>query len=139
MHHELVQLGSIIKKRREERGVSLKEAENATSIRLAYLQAIEDGHFGKLISPVYAQGFLKKYSQFLELDSDELLRQYPYAMKILREKGAAQADDMFGFGSLEVRGSPGTEVKWLPNVAWLVISIGAVLVGWLVGRYFGLF
>ena len=62
MHQELIQLGSIIKRRREERGLSLKEIENATSIRFGYLQAIEEGHLGKLISPISAQGFITKYA-----------------------------------------------------------------------------
>ena len=139
MHQELVQLGSIIKKRREERGISLKEVENGTSIRHGYLQAIEEGHLGKLISPIYAQGFISKYAVFLELDPEQLLRDHPFVMKILHEKHPEIQDFTLGIGTLEVRGSPGGEVKWLPNLVWVAVSVAVILAGWFVARYMGLF
>lgn len=139
MHQELIQLGSIIKNRREERGISLKEVENATSIRFGYLQAIEEGHLGKLISPIYAQGFITKYALFLELDPDKLLEEHPYVMQILNEKSPEMQDFTLGIGTLEVRGSPGGEVKWLPNLVWVGLSVVAILVGWFLARYMGLF
>jgi cytoskeletal protein RodZ len=139
MHPELIQLGSIIKKRREEKGISLKEVENATSIRFGYLQAIEEGHLGKLISPIYAQGFISKYALFLELDPDKLLEEHPYVMQILNEKPPEIQDFTLGIGTLEVRGSPGGEIKWLPNFIWVGISVVAILIGWFLARYLGLF
>ena len=139
MHQELIQLGASIKNRREERGLSIKEVENATSIRFGYLQAIEDGHLGKLISPIYAQGFITKYAVFLELDPEKLFRDHPYVMKILNEKSPEIQDFTLGIGTLEVRGSPGGEVKWLPNLVWVGISVAVILVGWFFARYLGLF
>lgn len=139
MHQELIQLGSDIKHRREEKGISLREVENATSIRFAHLQAIEEGQLGKLISPVYAQGFITKYLQFLEIDSDLLLSHYPYVIKILNEKSPEIQDFTLGIGSLEVRGSPGGEIKWLPNVVWVGASVGLILAAWFVARYLGFF
>ncbi len=139
MHQELIQLGSIIKKRREERGISLKEVENATSIRFGYLQAIEEGHLGKLISPIYAQGFISKYALFLELDPEQLLHDHPYVMKVLNEKYSESQDFTLGIGTLEVRGSPGGEVKWLPNLMWVGASVMTILVGWFLARYIGIF
>jgi cytoskeletal protein RodZ len=139
MHQELIQLGAIIKKRREERGLSLKEIENATSIRFSYLQAIEEGHLGKLISPIYAHGFITKYISHLELDSEKLLREHPYVLKILSEKNPEIQDFTLGIGTLEVRGSPGGEIKWLPNLIWVVVSVLLILGGWFAARYIGLF
>jgi cytoskeletal protein RodZ len=139
MHQELMQLGSFIKKRREERGLSLKEVENATSIRLGYLQAIEEGHLGKLISPIYAHGFITKYATYLELDPEKLLDEHPYVMKILTERQPDAQELTLGIGTLEVRGSPGGEVKWLPNFIWVAISVTVILAGWFLARYLGLF
>jgi cytoskeletal protein RodZ len=135
----LIQLGAFIRSRREEKGFSLKEVENATSIRHAYLQAIEEGHLGKLISPIYAHGFISKYAVFLDLDPEQLLSDHPYVMKILTERQPETQEFTLGIGTLEVRGTPGGEVKWLPNVIWVVVSVAAILVGWFLGRYFGLF
>lgn len=137
MHNEFIHLGDIFKKRRDERKLSLKEVENATSIRTSYLQAIEEGHLGKLISPVYAQGFIKKYAAFLELDGELLIQEHPFVMKILAEKQAAEFS--LGLGSLEIRNSPGGEVKWLPNLMWVGISVFAILSAWFLARYLGIF
>lgn len=139
MHQELIQLGALIKKRREEKGLSLKEVENATSIRYSYLQAIEEGHMGKLISPIYAHGFISKYATFLDLEPEKLLNDHPYVMKILNERQPESQEYTLGIGTLEVRGTPGGEVKWLPNFIWVSASVIAILVGWFLARYLGLF
>lgn len=139
MHQELVHLGSIIKSRREQKGISLKEVENATSIRFNYLQAIEEGHLGKLISPIYAHGFISKYARFLELDPETLLEDHPYVMQILNEKSPEVKDFTLGIGSLEVRGSPGGEIKWLPNLVWVGLSVLVILGGWFIARHLGFF
>ena len=139
MHNEFVHLGSVFKKRREEKQVSLKEVESATSIRMSYLQAIEEGNLGKLISPIYAQGFINKYATFLDMDAEKLLREHPYVLKILSEKHS-KIDNLFlGCGSLEVRGSPGGDVKWLPNLMWVALSAFGLISLWFLARYLGLF
>jgi cytoskeletal protein RodZ len=138
MHQELIHLGEIFKNRREQKQLSLKEIENGTSIRMAYLQAIEEGNLGKLISPIYAQGFIKKYAAFLELDGEQLIREHPYVLRILYDTQTHDKDFSLGLGTLEVRGSPGGEVKWLPNLLWVGISIALILLGWYFARYFEL-
>src|SRR3990167_6318374 len=83
---ELIEMGASLRRRREDKNLSQKEGENATSIRAHYIDCIEQGHLGKLISPVYAQGFVKKYAAFLGIDPDSLLQQYPHVLKILNEQ-----------------------------------------------------
>lgn len=139
MHQDLIKLGEIFKQRRNERSLSLKEVENVTSIRMSYLEAIEEGHMGKLISPVYALGFIKKYAAFLDMDGEKLMREHPNVMKVLSEKPSDKQDFSLGVGALEIRGTPAGEVKWLPNLFWVGVSVGAILIGWFVARYFGLF
>ncbi len=139
MQTEFVHLGETFKARREEKRLSLKEVENGTSIRLGYLQAIEDGHLGKLISPIYAHGFISKYATFLEMDPEELIREHPSVLKILSDKTPQSEDFAYGIGSLETRGSPGGEVKWLPNLMWVGLSAVGILAAWFIARYFGFF
>ncbi|MEZ5314899.1 MAG: helix-turn-helix domain-containing protein [Chlamydiales bacterium] len=137
MHSEMVRLGEIFRGRREEKKLLLKEIENATSIRISYLQAIEEGDFGKLISPIYAHGFISKYALFLEMDPEKLIGEHPYVKKILTDKRAY--DFTVGISALEVRGSPGGEVKWLPNFIWVSLSVVGILIFWFLVRYFGFF
>lgn len=113
--------------------VSLKEAENATSIRTSYLHSIEEGDVSKLISPVYAQGFLKQYAIYLGLDGDKIVKDHPH----LFVKAEAQ-EFSYGIGTLEMRGNPGSGVKWFPNAMWVVASVLLVTAAWYLARYFEL-
>ncbi len=138
MQNDFVHLGECLKRRRQERNLSLKEVESATSIRMSYLESIEEGHLKKLISPFYAQGFIKKYAAFLELDGENLMREHPYVLKALNEKSKENNDFTLALGSVEVRGTPGGELKWLPNLLWVGISAIVILLGWLIAHYFEL-
>ena len=101
---EINGVGEALRKRRKELNISLKEVETATSIRMNYLQAIEEGDMTKLISPVYAQGFIKQYAGFIGLDGESLLREHP---EVYLSAGPAH-EFAYGIGTLEKRGNPGT-------------------------------
>src|SRR5712692_793501 len=66
---------------REAKGVSLAQAEAATMIRRAYLQALEDDDYHTLPGAVYVKGFLRNYAVYLGLDPSHVLsvyhREYP--------------------------------------------------------------
>lgn len=124
-------IGESLKHRRNELNLSLKEAENATSIRTGYLQAIEEGELSKLISPVYAQGFIKQYAGFLGLDGDKIVRDHPE----LFNRGEAQ-EFSYGIGTLEVRGNPGSGVKWFPNALWVSAFVLIMILAWYVAKFF---
>lgn len=62
---------------REERGLTLEDAERDTRISRRYLQALEDERFDVIPAPVYARGFLRSYSQYLGLETAELLARFP--------------------------------------------------------------
>ena len=130
---DMKSLGEIFKQRRKEMNISLKEAENATSIRINYLNSIEEGEMNKLISPVYAQGFVKQYASFLGMDGESLIREH--SQIFLRPEAQ---EFSYGIGTLEVRGNPGAGVKWFPNALWIILSVAAVVSGWYVAHLFEL-
>lgn len=132
MKQGLAAIGSTIRARRNELNLSIKEVENATSIRTAYLQAIEDGESHKLISPVYAQGFVKQYAIFLGLDGESLVRDNP---EIFRSN---PHEFSYGIGTLEVRGNPGSNVKWFPNAVWVIASVVGLVAIWFLARFIGI-
>ncbi len=68
-----------------------------------------------------------------------MIREHPYVMKILSEKTTEKQDFTLGIGALEIRGTPANEVKWLPNLMWVAISVGAILAGWFILRALGVF
>jgi cytoskeletal protein RodZ len=67
------ELGELLHTAREEKGLSLSEAEQATRIRSSYLQAIEDEDFAQLPHPAYIRGFVRNYATFLGVDPDQAL------------------------------------------------------------------
>jgi len=70
------QLGDVLRTAREEKGVSLAQAEAATMIRRAYLQALEDDDYGVLPGAVYVKGFVRNYAIYLGLDPSHVLSIY---------------------------------------------------------------
>lgn len=62
------ELGELLRKTREERGLSLDQVEEATRIRSAYLQALEEEAWERLPPRTYVKGFLKSYARYLGLE-----------------------------------------------------------------------
>ena len=129
MAHDEKSFGKVFSDRRQELQLSLKEVESATSIRAGYLEAIESGDLEKLISPIYAQGFVRQYAAFLGLDGDRLISDNAELFK----KSTAQ-EFAYGIGTLETRASLGNNVKWLPNVLWAIAFSFLVLIAFLAGK-----
>jgi cytoskeletal protein RodZ len=70
------QLGERFRKRRNLLSLSLDDVRSQLHIRKHYLQAIEDGAFQELPSPVQAKGMLTNYANFLNLDVDTILLEF---------------------------------------------------------------
>jgi cytoskeletal protein RodZ len=135
MSEGLKKMGESFRSKREEMSLTLKEVENATSIRTLYLQAIEEGRVHQFLSTVYAIGFIRQYANFLGFEQDKLGKEYPDAFRLSTEK----QEFAYGIGTLESRGSPHGGVRWLPNLIWglgiAVLGIGAWYFGKLIGAF----
>lgn len=66
-------VGSLLKKARLERNISLEQIARATHIRLAYLEALENDRLDLLPSKVQARGFLRLYANYLKIPAQPLL------------------------------------------------------------------
>lgn len=137
VHKELLHLGEIFRSRRQELALSLRDVEAAISIRCSCLEAIETGCLGKLISPIYAQGFIKKYAMFLGLDGDRILKEHPYVLKIFREFSSHNIEMLLDLESMGGRNSPEKAVhSWL-NLWWATVIVAVCgCVWWVVSHYF---
>jgi cytoskeleton protein RodZ len=82
----LATLGEVLRTAREERGISLDEAERGTKIRQKYLTALEDDNMAALPGPVYARGFVRNYASYLELDMDEVMELFDGERMPARER-----------------------------------------------------
>lgn len=70
------QVGSIIRARREELGLSLKQVFDVIRIRPEYLQTVEDGDPDGVLPDVYHKGYIRLYGNYLGLDGPALVRMY---------------------------------------------------------------
>jgi cytoskeleton protein RodZ len=85
----LGELGQKLKEAREAKGLSLRDVEEATKIRKKYLQALENETFEVIPGKTYAKGFVKNYSNFLNLDTKALLEEFDeiiYSSNSFKEK-----------------------------------------------------
>ncbi len=74
-------IGDILKKRREELGLDLKEVAHTLRIQYEYLKAMENNAVEKLPPAVYTRGYIREYSRFLGIDSGPLLEEYAGQIK----------------------------------------------------------
>ena len=66
-------VGQQLKRAREALGIRIEDAAQATHIKLAYLQELENDHPELLPSPASARGFLRLYTSFLRITSQPLI------------------------------------------------------------------
>ncbi len=129
MSQDMQAIGQIFLERRRELNLSLKEVESATSIRTTYLEAIEAGQMEKLISPIYAQGFVRQYAAYLGLDGDRIVTENSEVFRrpIVQEFS-------YGIGTLETRGTPTGGAKWMPAAMWILAFSFLLLCAFLTAR-----
>lgn len=70
------QTGEILRKAREEKGLSLSEVGLALKLSGKVLKAIEDGDEKNLPAKTFVRGFVKSYAAFLRLDVDFVLETF---------------------------------------------------------------
>lgn len=125
-------LGDTFRKKREEMHLSLKEVENATSIRMMYLQAIEDGAIDKYLSAVYALGFIKQYASFLGFDGEKILKENPKVFKMQKRK---EGEFDYGLGSIDMRNNQTGSARWGSNVLWIFLSLTILVLAWYFAKF----
>lgn len=69
-------IGERLEEARKKKGVSIREAAEATKIRGDYLQKFESNHFDIGLTEIYTRGFLRTYASFLKLPSDRIMSDY---------------------------------------------------------------
>jgi cytoskeleton protein RodZ len=71
-----ISVGSALRAERERRGLTIDDVAANLRIRRALIEAIEHGRYKELPGAPYAVGFIRTYSEFLELDREEMVRRF---------------------------------------------------------------
>ncbi len=69
-------IGLTLQQARQKRRLKLKTISKKTKISIKYLKALEAEDWDVFPAPAYTQAFLRNYANFLNLNSDELVREY---------------------------------------------------------------
>ena len=67
-------VGEILRRVRVQYGLTLEQVADDTRIVMAYLVALEQGDFERLPAAVYVTGFVRTYSEYLNLDSLKMVQ-----------------------------------------------------------------
>ncbi len=78
--------GSLLKRIREYRNVSIERLCDMTRISKTFIIAIEDENVDKLPANAYTRGFIYQYAKCLKLSPDLVATSYIFRLKNLREK-----------------------------------------------------
>ncbi|MGE5557983.1 MAG: helix-turn-helix domain-containing protein [Bacillota bacterium] len=98
----MTEIGALLKKKREEKGLSYKDVQEAIKIRAHYLAALEAGDFSVIPGEVYLKGFLTNYATYLGIDRQEILAMYHRVKKgplITEEDGSSSLYDVQSLNS----------------------------------------
>ncbi len=69
----MLSVGSILRKERQRRGLTLKQVEKQIRVREKFLEAIEENNWSAFSSKIYITGIIKNYSKFFDLDVDKMI------------------------------------------------------------------
>lgn len=70
------ELGQVLQRAREEKGITLDDVQRITKIQRRYLEAIERGHFHVLPGHFYARAFIKSYAEAVGLDPNHIMNHF---------------------------------------------------------------
>ncbi|MFW5809915.1 MAG: helix-turn-helix domain-containing protein, partial [Halanaerobium sp.] len=124
-----MELGSLLKKARQEKGLSLDDIQEKTKIRKKYLEAIEENNFDLLPGKVYLKVFIKGYAREVDLNYQELLKNFE-VLNIQEKKESNLQKDYLGGTKVSSRSrkkKKGNLFKII-FVILLVLFLGAAVV-----------
>lgn len=69
-------IGERLEEARKRKGISIREASEATKIRGEYLHKFESNQFEIKLPDIYLRGFIRLYANFLKLPGDKIVNDY---------------------------------------------------------------
>jgi transcriptional regulator with XRE-family HTH domain len=69
-------IGERLEEARKRKGISIREAAEATKIRGDYLHKFESNQFDIKLPEIYVRGFLRTYANFLKAPADKIINDY---------------------------------------------------------------
>ena len=130
--------GSVLRRSREQHGLSLADVETSTKIGRGYLAALEeDAPLEDFPAPIFARLFLREYAGHLGLDDGELLRAFD------RQHGPIPALEIAAPPEIHIRrpwrrrlGLGRWQRRLLATVVLVSVLAAAAIAGWVAWERF---
>jgi len=78
--------GQLLKRAREQKGLSISAVADAQHLRPAVIQAIEDGHYEQIDSELFLKGYVRTYARQVDLDPDAVIATLDEELEPLRQR-----------------------------------------------------
>src|SRR3954471_16950668 len=95
-------IGERLEDARKRKGISIREAAEATKIRGDYLQRFEGNQFDLGLAEIYVKGFLRSYAHFLGLPADRIVNDFNGLGLGGNTRGRAPSREVYGRMDLSV-------------------------------------
>ena len=102
-------IGERLEEARKRRGVTVREASEETKIRGEYLNSFESNNFSINIPEVYVRGFLRSYSSYLKVGSDQIVTDYNAIL--LSDGKTPKRENRELYGRLELKATRDAETE----------------------------
>lgn len=89
-------IGGQLEEARQRKGISLREAAEATKVRSDFLGYIEQNKMDFDLPDIYKRGFLKNYARYLKLNVEKLLTDYDAQLLSHTRKTKEGGVELFG-------------------------------------------
>lgn len=104
-YQNMQSVGERLEEARKRKGISLREAAEATKIRSDFLGCIEANKTDFDLPEIYKRGFLKNYARYLKLDVDKIMTDYN--AQLLSHSRLGKKAGAEWFGQMEVKKGDG--------------------------------
>lgn len=96
-------IGERLEEARKRKGISIREASEATKIRSDYLQKFETNSYELNLPDIYVRGFLRTYAQYLKLNTEKLLTDYASLGGGGETRESRRTDQRESFGRIDLQ------------------------------------
>ncbi|MDP4610427.1 MAG: helix-turn-helix domain-containing protein [Opitutales bacterium] len=96
-------IGERLEEARKRKGISLREAAEATKIRGDFLGYFEQNKFDFELPELYKRGFIKNYARYLKLDPEKIITDY--SAQLLSNTRISKKGGSELFGQIEIKKS----------------------------------
>jgi len=122
-------IGERLEEARKRKGISIREAAEATKIRGDYLHKYENNQFDIKLPEIYVRGFLRTYANYLKLSGDKIINDY-HALGLgdAAKNGRSLNREVYGRMDISVATAKAGNVAEAPSSAAAAMTPGADVV-----------